>query len=855
MLKSKSVAKLIENQLNKNTKDEKFRVVYEVGSYKGTDINCVLKQGKGVIKPIANYTNVNMPYTLEVIMPVQCGEDRIDNVVDIVNEFIMAWNGKVKSIDDGKAVFLINPLEIGSYDSRATVGQSVIIKLDFNVEYSTSVGTKYEMALITTPFEYGTQNVRKFKDFDEKDAWVKAHVQNTNAPFCEILAPNLNSLVITQQRYLNPSEVDINDLLMHNYAIIKETKVDNSVKYYCYYVTNANIDQYNMVVVDLTMDTLTTFYDELEFGDCFINKADINRWIDNGDGTVSFDTSVNSELFEREDVKDVSKRLVKRDVINKFNEVLYGGINDWLNENVIGWYYVFVSSNSLIRVPNSSYKEQSSSIAKAKLKSIVYKNKSMAEDVPLYNVIDNSFYNTIVCCAFPLMKTNKKIYFAKVEERKDDTGLITGYSISDKLEISNKSLEYFLQDLGSDYVYSLKFSQVPPFKYVDGIFIDINNNVVQDKKGNLLLKGETKQQKFTHNGNQYSYNVLAPLYLSSGNEVEAVEHYGTNGISYGLLNVLGQVNINIDMPYTINDVNFTFKKSEIVNSKHDLRFNPKLLSADYKGLVLSDNLQNGSEYDILKLGNKNLTITYTEALTPDITKKYIRLSGLSGYYVPEVADNLTGYVVSDDTSFIIEGSQYQSMLANNKNFFLQNSINRQNNITQTQLSTITSLGSSLASGGIIGALNNVIGISGNIANTLINNNNSRISEGLTVDNLKNAPNSINGAKGNVIFNAMYSDMGVVVEIYDILPNEKKMIDDSINMNGMTLNKVENIKKYDNMRAYHNYIQANIENIKGNISSPIRDDIRKRFANGIRFWNVDEISYEKENYERWLNNEQ
>jgi hypothetical protein len=867
MLKSKTVAKLIETTLN-YSEDEKFRVVYGAGSYKGAEINCILKQGKGTTTPIANYTNVNTPFTLEVIVPMQCGEDRVDTIVDAINDMIKTLNGKIRNdIDGGKAVFLFSPLEIGSYETRATTGQSVIIRVDFSVEYSTNVGTKYEMALITNEF-VGTIDTPYFENQTKQVEWFEGKIKQSNAQFNEVLTPNANSLVITSQRYLNTGNSDVNELLMYNYAIIKETKPDTSVNYYYYEITNAVIGQYNLLTLDLKMDTLQTWYfnPNIEFGECYISKADINRWIDNGDGTVSFDTRVESELFEREDIKNCTKRLKSREVVNQFNEVLYGGINNWLNENVIGWYYVFVSSNAMIRVPNSSYKEDTTSIGKAKLKPIVYKNKEIKEDVPLNQVVDNSFYNTIVCCAFPLMRTTKKIYFAEVEEQKNNDGSVTGYSISNKLEISNKSLEYFLNDLGADYVYSMKFSQVPPFKYVSGLFIDVNNNITTEKDGDLVLKGEVKEEKFTYNNQEYTYNTLAPLYLSYGNEVEAVNNYGIlqNGIdkNYGLLNVLGQVNININMFYNLKDIEFTFKKTDIVDADHNLKYNPKLLSSDYIGLVLSDNLQNGAEYDILKLGKNNLTITYTEALTPDITKRYIRLSNLNGYYVPEISDNLTGYVVTDDTSFTIESSQYKSMIANNKNFFLQNSINREQpyktNIATGVANTATSAILGLMAGGTIGAVVGAgVGLGSSIYSASKNKELDKTNDLLNVDNLKNAPNSINGAKGNIIFNAMYSNLGVIVELHDILPNEKKMVDDRINLYGMTLNKITNIKNYDNIRRYHNYIEADIQGIKGiSLSNVIQDDIRQRFANGIRFWNADDngnynVSYVKENYERWL----
>lgn len=835
MLKSKSVAKLIETTLNTNDKDEKFRVVYEMGSYKGADINCIFKQGKGTIRPIANYTNVTTPFNLQIIMPTQCGEDRVDNVVDIVNGLIGELNGKVKNIDGGKAVFLFTPLEIGELESRATVGQSVLIKLEFSVEYSTNVGTKYEMVLLNNPFDYGTVNVRYFSTREEQITWFNDRIDENE--FAEILTPNINSLVVTQQRYLNPNNVNINSLLNRNYAIIRETDESQNVKQYYYYVTNANIDQYNLVTLDLSMDTLQTHYIDLEFGDCFISKADINRWIDNGDGTVSFDTTVNSELFEREDVVNVTKRLVSRDVIS-INNTGIDEMDEWLNDNVLGWIYLYVDS----KVPFLTKQGE------IKFKSLGYGHYNMSSDAVGQYFKEATLYNSIGCLAFPVMKTRKDIIL-----KDGDTEIV----------LNRRGLENFLGYTASATVenttkiYAMKFSLIMPIHYIS------EDAVTIDSDGNLVINATKRTAGWTELGED---NIIVPhqydVYTISGSnldwDVEAIESVQEGGF----FNVVNQININNKIKYSFNQ-QYTFSKEEIIESNHDIKFNPKLLSADYKGLLLSDYLQNGTEYDILKLGKNNLDILYTEALTPDISRRYVRISNLDGVYVPELAENLTGYVVSDDTSMTIETSAYAQMIANNKNFFLQNSTNRNAEMYKSNLSAATTmlsgalnLGSSVATGNYAGATMGLanMGIGLVSQNMIMANKNFELSkknESMTIDNLKNAPSSIDGARGNVIFNAMYTEMGVVVEIHDILPHEKKIVDDSVNMYGMTLNKVANIKDYDNLRAHHNYIQANIEDIKGEISNPIRDDIRQRFASGIRFWNVDEISYEKENYERWL----
>lgn len=74
----------------------------------------------------------------------------------------------------------------------------------------------------------------------------------------------------------------------------------------------------------------------------------------------------------------------------------------------------------------------------------------------------------------------------------------------------------------------------------------------------------------------------------------------------------------------------------------------------------------------------------------------------------------------------------------------------------------------------------------------------------------------------------------------------------MNLYRYTYNQLDNIKNCDNIRYYHNYIKTSITNIYGvSISNNIRNDIKSRFNQGVRFWNSDNIQYEMENYENWL----
>lgn len=117
--------------------------------------------------------------------------------------------------------------------------------------------------------------------------------------------------------------------------------------------------------------------------------------------------------------------------------------------------------------------------------------------------------------------------------------------------------------------------------------------------------------------------------------------------------------------------------------------------------------------------------------------------------------------------------------------------------------------------------------------------------------MKNAPDQLKNANGNVIFNMFTTDLGLYVEKYSALEGDLNTANNFMNLYGFTVSAVDNIKKYANIRKYHNYIKAQLQSINGNLSNVARADLRQRFVTGVRFWNSDNVSYECENYENWL----
>ena len=729
---------------------------------------------------------------------------------------------------DGKAFTEEQPFvsTVSIYKNADTSAQPTKTSM-FNITFTDvdngAGSVKYYLALCDTIFDNNSENTRFFEATNTKTAQqvqIEYWESKISCDYEQIKAPNLNSIDITSQVYKNTNNYELFDLTNKNYAIIKVEQNGTPIRYYYYFITNAQIGAQNQVLFDLKLDTIQTyiFNEDLEFSDCFISKAHLNRWIDNGDGTVSFDGTVNSKLFEREDVQNVAKRLTKRTKVN-FIENSADSTNtfqNWCNENIAGWLYIYADASH-------SYK----------IYHIINGNES--EELFDENVIlgdNNKFETELALLCMPIMKTDNNII---VQYHEDDGGIrrlsmTVNFAYPDESEINPKDM-FMNNNGGANYIYAIKYSKISPFALTNSS-IDCYVGAYND----LFLNFEN-----------YAYSECGLVNTLVGTDkiyacrVSSPDQ--TDG-RYGMF-LLPFIKGEVLTERYYSDIVLTFQKSNIVGSIKNYNFNPKLLSQDYRCIKIVDETAEGFEYDIQKLNMENFNLKHTETFAPDITKKYIRinLDDTNGLYINESNDNFTGAVISNDTSTILVSTNYQTMLANNKNFFLQNSINRVSSVANGLVST----GLNLATGNYGAAVSSVTGTAAGLFSSMIN-------EKLTVDNMKNAPSSIQNAKGNIYFYMQTNSLGDFVEEYDILPNEKQIINDSMDLFGFNYNRIDNIKNIWNIRKYHNYVQANIDTINGvSMSNTARADIKQRFQNGIRFWNSDNIQYSLENYEKWLEN--
>ncbi|MDE6597598.1 MAG: hypothetical protein K2K60_03055 [Clostridia bacterium] len=689
---------------------------------------------------------------------------------------------------------------------------------------------KYYISLIDFPFDMEGDDTRYFSSTDEQTAYFEDKAAHSSAPFIEIQAPNLDNLIITKQVYGIvgsglPNWTSQFDYASKNYAIIKVVSAERTFYFY-YFITNSTIGADGYILVDLKMDTVQTYFfkDDISFSDCLIERAHLNRFVpadaDNFKDatTVKFVTNPASKIYNSEEGWNFPKRLVERKKLSlmylKYDDLEK---NKWLNENIAYWVYIFID-------PTHGYRALDS------------KNNPVTLDGNERNAGRFSYFDM----RNPFIgATNVISYPVYIDAEFDSAGDIS--KCKNIIRFKNDANYNFIpsiegkeafESLNADksYYYSIKISMLPPFDTtnIGKINIDNNNNLVIPTK---------------------MINHISTVLENNNNSfVGGIKTTGNYGVFFG------------SHQWTSD----TVAKSALQSYKYELpenkkiliseittqqtpnpAYNPKLNGQSFKELVVTASSGDEFAYDIQKLNESSITFEYSEPIQPEITKYYLRVKGGTGLYAKGTDENYTGLVGSTDTSLAFANDQYAAFIANNKNFYLQSNMKIATNHAKAEMQSQASAAKSIVGGDYVGGITSAV--TGKITN-LLNTYQAVVDRSLTIDNMKNAPDQLKNANGNVIFNMFCTDLGLYVEKYSALEGDLKTANDFMNLYGFSFNSVANVKDYKHIRKYHNYIKAQLQSINGNLSNIARSDLRQRFAQGIRFWNSDTVSYQHENYE-------
>lgn len=675
--------------------------------------------------------------------------------------------------------------------------------------------TNYFLGLLDFPFDMNGDDTRYFASKVEQYNYFEGKITAGDAPFVNIEAPNLDSLFITSQVYQKDAKFGNQFKYANkNYAVIKV--IDNSVplgpdtiRFFFYFITKATIGAGGKMLLDLRLDTVQTFFFDpnISFSDCMIERAHLNRFQEVGTNPakVYFIDDPASKIFNAEEGMNFPKRLVDRQKLS-LQPTGNVDIDNWLNENVAYWVYVFIDPSAIYKVAQIANNDTTV-------------EKDYRWGTKIYYPLGINGVTGCIC--YPVYTHD----FSVTDKVSNLHNVIKIRAQSNAGAVDFIPCEHgrnYFENLNADtsYYYTVKLSIVPPF--------DLNEDL-EVVDNNLIISATTMN-------NTDKEACLFSVY----NRNRAICTHTLNGSMWGVFLNSVQTKKSIDTSsYIISDWN-TYKKQEVITPQSpNLAYNPKLNGQNFKELVITAANGDTFTYDIQKISRDMFNFLYSEPIQPEITRYYMRLKP-TGLYLEGTEENYTGLVGSTDNGLAFTNDQYSAFIANNKNFFMQSNMK----IVTGAVKSTAGVISQAASGKVAGAVGSGLSAGLDVVQTLIDRS-------MTVDNMKNAPDQLKNANGNVIFNMFSTDLGLYVERYSALDGDLKTANDFMNLYGFSFDSVANVKDYVHIRKYHNYIKAQLQGITGNISNTARDDLRQRFANGIRFWNQDDISYQYENYELWL----
>ena len=333
---------------------------------------------------------------------------------------------------------------------------------------------KYYIALVDNPFDEATENTRCFEDTvvsgvvtataeENQHAWYNALVAE-GADWDEIPAPNISSVYLTNQIYKNSRNYNLFNIVNKNYAIIRmvrtgiithEDPITHQVtretgvveeKWLYYWTKNPTALAEGQVSFDLNLDSLQTylFNPEIKFEGNLVERACLNRWVEvPGDPTsVMFDGKATSKLFERENIKQVAKRLATRTKLDiNVDTTTNSYLNRFLKNGVIAWCYIYLSSGTYKNTLNADIELQNLRLYDGKI------TKNAASGFGLET--------GVTCLCYPICD---KDYAVAVKYTNSQSG-------NNAIQpIRMDALQSFLtKNEGWAKVYSVKLSVKPPF--------------------------------------------------------------------------------------------------------------------------------------------------------------------------------------------------------------------------------------------------------------------------------------------------------------------------------------------------------------------------------------------------------
>lgn len=567
--------------------------------------------------------------------------------------------------------------------------------------------------------------------------------------------------------------------LNYNYLVVEDTANNDYLFYFinsCKYL-NAKQIQYN-----LELDVITQYLPTIEQLPSHLFTAHVDRFktpIPN-EQLVYFDTSYQSKIW-LEDIPNLAKRLKKKIPI-KWEYIPYAPtINNWLNENILCWVYVFLTTKEYT-INNQTTQ------------------RIRGFDYALTSNRDSKINPYLSCVAVPVMKTNSSVYL-NINN--------TTTSTTKSGEVNVNSLYALLdRNNGNAHVHSYVISMQPPNRN--------NSNFVYSLSENDL--------EITTNVDDIDINTGNTLGL-------LIEEY------YGLP-IIRNFNLEPIRSYPVytNELTYTtsFDKDFFKGFNFDdFIAEPKLSKMNVKEIQITSSFGNNFTLDGLKLLNDKQSIRFElyEPITPGTNASLVRpifTDTNDGVYQTAYNNEIIGLLTNYDSTLPFATSYIDQFLASNKNFFMQK---------------LLDIGITYGTGLVHGvAQMNSISTPVNVGTSIADYVRRGVDLQLTLDNMRNAPSTYRDSASNILLDlSILTDFGYYLEIWDALDIDKKIYLDNINHYGYVLNIEDDMTKYFHTRKIFNYVRGEIHSISNNLSNVVKNKIKYVFNNGIRLFHRDDFN--------------
>lgn len=649
----------------------------------------------------------------------------------------------------------------------------------------------FKIALTSVPWDSAYNNTLQFDSRVQQRGYFNIpHLFNG----AQSVNFNIGSLLHTTVR-VNSASISLVDLMGKNYAIVWDMRTGAEYPYYYYFIDHAEQLSGNVLELTITLDVIQTYYPDLEFSPCMINRCHYPPfYVPSGfnQDRLMFNNAPDSPFLDINGT-NLPKRLIKRDTLfipPDGSEGLSTGSKFCQDHNIVWAFWVIANVEAI-------------------------------NDVPFFTANGISTGYKVLCAPLNLSGSAFTIKF------------------SDNVQWKFSDANEYMQTIGTSTSEAVAYFKITPICPVSW------NNM----SGTLDASGLTLTLSYSSTSAPVEKKVIANKTLfflrnqAKTPRTVRIRPYWNNFPSTSSPTKFD------DEPISLNP----YYKEICIKDYAGNTFNIDLQKLNCLCLKEGTTKYNQFKVNFYEFITGSTTKTY---ITVEDNSSWAASTTAQTVYQNGQEFNFSGLVTDNDTQLPFSYSQLSSFWANNKNFSLIQQAQRDYkkelyDIETTQrwlkfgadsLSTAASSGSAAAAGmKILGsATDNIITQMGESQRLKSEIRLSKIEENATLDNMRARPWNVKNAQGNILFDllvAKNNKLSYYVEYYAPLDQDVKKVHDYIKMFGYNYGIIGDIKTAANYRTRYNYVEAELENVnfKKALSNEVKEIFKAIFKNGIRFW--------------------